>query len=159
MLAESEINPYAPTLIKAESAAEARMSLLDLMGFAVRARPAHRHQIVRGRFRRDRICQRRRLATWSGRQVALAAEEVLHGLDILYAFESSDLLHSSEALSRRRSIAAVAWSAGILLYGRCPSPETLPRTTRGRGPALGNCSDARAMANEFELSSMTVRPA
>jgi AcrR family transcriptional regulator len=116
-LLDPGVGPDDPTMSKIRSLAQSRVRLFDAIAPSARAARvcAHRHPIVRDQLRRDRTYLRRQLADVFSPELASAGDELLSGLDVLFSFESYDLLRSDQQLSGAQTIDALVSAARALV--------------------------------------------
>lgn len=116
-LIDPGVPPDAPTGRKVRMVAQARVRLFDAIGPSARASRvcAHRHRVVREQLRRDRSFLRRQVATIFAPELLGTGPEVLDALDLLFSFESYDLLRAHQSHSERRTVAAIVAAANALL--------------------------------------------
>jgi AcrR family transcriptional regulator len=111
------LKPDEPTAEKIRAVVSARARLYDEVGPAARAlrAAAHRRDQLRGILDRNRSHLRRQIAVTFEPEIAACGPAVLPALQVLFSFESFELLRYDQGLSRPDAEAALVAAISVLL--------------------------------------------
>jgi AcrR family transcriptional regulator len=116
-LLELGVGPSAPTSEKIEQLVEARVRLFETIAPAARAARvcAHRHPVIAAQLRESRSYLRNQLRRLFSVELGGDRIALLSAIDALCSFETYELLHGDQGLSRSKTVATLTGALTTLL--------------------------------------------